>query len=71
MKIYKTNNNKYKDKKYNILNVKLQVFYDYYEKIKLRQEYFIITFLIMLKKDIKYYYYNIFSGNSYDFNIII
>jgi len=35
MKIYASNDKKYEGKEYNILNIKLQVFFDCYIKVKL------------------------------------
>ncbi len=71
MKIYGTDDNKYGGKEYDILDVKLRVFYDCCGKVGLRQEYFAMAFSAMLKGDAKYYYYNTLSGNSYGFDTMV
>jgi hypothetical protein len=49
MKFYTDNNKKYRGEVYNILNTKLQVFYDYYITVKVLEEQYHIAFLIILK----------------------
>jgi hypothetical protein len=49
MKIYTNNDKKYKGKEYNILDIKLQVFFDYYIKVGLANTQFYLAFSIILK----------------------
>ena len=49
MKFYTNNTKNYNRKVYNILNTKLQVFYNYYITVKGLKKYFYIAFLIILK----------------------
>ena len=67
MKIYNNDNKKYSREEYDILDVKLQVFYDYYFKIRLLDTQYYSTFLIMLKGQVSNFYYNKLSSRSYDF----
>jgi len=71
MKIYTNNDKKYREEKYNILDVKLQVFYDCYFKIRLLKEQYYNAYLVMLKKYISNFYYNKLTGRKYDFKTII
>ena len=49
MKIYTSNNKKYKGKEYNILDIKLEVFFDCHIKVKLANNQFYWAFFIILK----------------------
>jgi hypothetical protein len=49
MKFYTNNNRKYKGEVYNILNTKLQVFYNHYITVRVLEEQYYIAFPIMLK----------------------
>jgi hypothetical protein len=49
MKFYTNNNKKYGGEVYNILNTKLQVFYNYCITVKVPEEQYHIAFPIMLK----------------------
>ena len=71
MKFYTNNAKKYKGEAYNILNTKLQVFYNYYITVKVLEEQYYIAFLIMLKDRVSDFYYNKIMGRLYDFIIIV
>ncbi len=43
---------------YDVLNTKLQIFYDYYNKAGIRQQYYYHAFFIMLKGRASTFYYN-------------
>jgi len=49
MKIYISDNKKYSKEEYNILDIKLQVFYNCYTKVGLLKSQFHLAFSIMLK----------------------
>jgi hypothetical protein len=71
MKFYTNNNKKYEGEVYNILNTKLQVFYDHCITVKVLEEQYYITFLIILKDRVSDFYYNKIIERSYDFIIIV
>ena len=71
MKFYTNNAKKYRGEVYNILNAKLQVFYNCYITVKVLKEQYYIAFPIMLKDWASDFYYNKITGRSYDFIIIV
>jgi hypothetical protein len=72
MKIYNNDKKKFTGKIYDIFNIKLRVFYNYYTKIGLPDIQYHNTFLIILKKRATTFYYNNLSNKDYNFkNIII
>ena len=71
MKFYTNNNKKYRGEVYNILNAKLQVFYNYCITVKMLKEQYYITFLIMLKNRVSDFYYNKIIGKLYNFITIV
>jgi hypothetical protein len=70
MKVYK-DDKKYGDREYDILDVKLQVFFDYYRKIGLKERQFYLIFSTMLKDKASDFYYDKIAGRSYDFRTMI
>ena len=70
MKVYK-DNKKYRSGEYDILDVKLQVFFDYYRKIGLKERQFYLAFSTMLKDKASDFYYDKITGRSYDFRMIV
>jgi hypothetical protein len=71
MKIYNNNNKKYREKEYNILNIKLQIFYNYYLKIRLSKAQHYYTYSAMLKRRASFFYYNKIISRIYDFQTIV
>jgi hypothetical protein len=71
MKIYASDDKKYGDKEYNILDIKLQVFFDCYIKVGLANNQFHLAFSIMLKGRASAFYYNKIFRRLYDFITII
>jgi hypothetical protein len=71
MKFYTNNNKKYRGEAYNILNTKLQVFYNYCIIVRVPEEQYHIAFLIMLKNQASNFYYNKIMGRLYNFITII
>ena len=71
MKFYTNNAKKYGREVYDILNTKLQVFYNRYITVKVPEEQYYIAFLIMLKDQASNFYYNKITGRSYDFITIV
>ena len=71
MKIYSNNNRKYSEEEYNILDIKLQVFYNCCFKIGLLNTQYYSIFLIMLKGQASNFYYNKLSRRLYDFLTIV
>jgi len=67
MKIYNNDDKKYSREEYDILDVKLQVFYDYCSKIRLLDTQYYSTFSIMLKGRVSNFYYDKLSSRLYDF----
>jgi hypothetical protein len=50
IKIYASDNKKYKREEYNILDIKLQVFFNYYIKVGLINSQFYLVFFIIFKR---------------------
>jgi hypothetical protein len=71
MKIYNNNDKKYRGEEYNILNIKLQIFYDYCLKIGLSKEQYHHVYSAMLKGRVSFFYYNKIVGRIYDFQTIV
>ena len=71
MKFYTNNTKKYGREVYNILNAKLQVFYDRYIIVGVPEEQYYIVFPIMLKDWASDFYYNKITGKLYNFIIIV
>jgi hypothetical protein len=67
IKTYNDNNKKYSGELYDILNVKLQIFYDYYNKIGLPEDQYHNVFSLMLKDYASNFYYNRITRRLYDF----
>ena len=67
MKFYTNNAKKYRGEVYNILNTKLQVFYNHCIIVGVPEKQYYIAFLIMLKDQASDFYYNKITGRSYDF----
>jgi hypothetical protein len=70
MKVYK-DDKKYGGREYDILDVKLQIFFDYYKKIGLKERQFYLIFSMMLKDKASDFYYDKIAGRSYDFRTIV
>ena len=70
MKVYK-DDKKYGGREYDILDVKLQVFFDYYGKIGLEERQFYLVFSIILKDKASDFYYDKITGRSYDFRTMV
>jgi hypothetical protein len=72
MKIYNNDKKRFTEKIYDILDIKLRVFYNYYIKIGLSDIQYYNTFLVMLKERVTTFYYNNLSDKGYNFkNMII
>jgi hypothetical protein len=71
MKIYSNDDKKYGGEEYDILDVKLQVFYDCCSKIGLPDTQYYSAFSIMLKGRASNFYYDKLSGRSYDFQTMV
>jgi hypothetical protein len=67
MKFYTNNAKKYRGEVYNILNAKLQVFYDHCITVGVPEEQYHMAFPIMLKDWASDFYYDKITGRSYDF----
>jgi hypothetical protein len=67
MKIYNNNDKKYGGEEYDILDIKLQIFYDYCLKIGLLEAQYYNAYLAMLKGRASYFYYDKIIGRMYDF----
>ena len=71
MKFYTNNTKKYRGEVYDILNAKLQVFYNRCITIGVLKKQYYIAFLIMLKDQVSDFYYNKIIGRLYNFIIIV
>jgi hypothetical protein len=71
MKIYNNDKKKFTGKIYDIFNIKLWVFYNYYVKVGLPDTQYYNAFLVMLKGRVAIFYYNNLSGKGYNFKNII
>ena len=67
IKIYASDNKKYRGEEYDILDVKLQVFYDCCTKVGLAESQFYLAYSIMLKGRASAFYFNKISRRLYDF----
>ena len=70
MKVYK-DDKKYGGREYDILDVKLQIFFDYYKMISLKEVQFYLIFSIILKDKASDFYYDKITKRSYDFYTMI
>jgi hypothetical protein len=71
MKIYNNDKKKFTGEMYDILNIKLWVFYNCCVKVGLPDIQYHNAFSIMLKGRAVTFYYNNLFGKSYDFKDII
>jgi hypothetical protein len=71
IKIYNNNNKKYGEEKYDILDIKLQIFYDCCLKIGLLKAQHHYTYSAMLKGRASFFYYNKIVGKMYDFQTMV
>ena len=67
MKFYTDDAKKYGGEAYDILDAKLQVFYDRCIIVRVPEEQYYIAFPIMLKDWASDFYYNKITGKSYNF----
>ena len=70
MKVY-TADKKFGEEMYNILNIKLRIFNDHYNIIKLPSAQRHEALSIILKKQITNFYYDKFTGKEYTFENMI
>jgi hypothetical protein len=71
IKIYSNDNKKYRGEEYDILDVKLQVFYNYCSKIRLPKTQYHHAYSIILKGRTSIFYYNKITSRLYDFQTMI
>jgi hypothetical protein len=71
MKIYNNNDKKYKGEEYNILDIKLQIFYNCCSKIGLLKAQYYYAYSAMLKGRASFFYYNKIVGRMYNFETIV
>jgi len=71
MKIYSNDDKKYGGEEYDILDAKLQVFYDCCSKIGLLETQYHHAYSIMLKGRASSFYYDKIASRSYDFQIMV
>jgi hypothetical protein len=67
IKVYTNDNIKYSRELYNILDVKLQAFYDSCIKVGLPENQYCNAFSIMLKDRARAFYYDKITGRTYNF----
>jgi hypothetical protein len=61
------NDDKYGRELYDIINVKLQIFYEYCNTIGLPEDQFYKAFPVMLKGHARSFYHSRITGRQYDF----
>ena len=71
MKIYNSDDRKYGGEEYDILDVKLQVFYDCCSKIGIPETHYHAAFSVMLKGRASNFYYDKIAGRSFDFKTMV
>ena len=71
LKVYNSEAMKYGSEEYDILDQKLQVFYDCCNKIGISQDHYHAAFSTMLKGRASNFYYDKLSGRGYDFNTLV
>ena len=71
MKIYNNDDKKYRGEEYDILDIKLQVFYDCCTKVGLPDSQFHLAFSIMLKGQASIFYYDKISGRLYNYSTMV
>ena len=71
LKIYNSGTAKYSGEEYDILDQKLQLFYDCCTKIRLSQEHYCTAYSAMLTGRASDFYYDKLLGRSYDFGTIV
>jgi hypothetical protein len=67
IKFYTNNAKKYRGEVYDILNAKLQVFYNRCITVRVLEEQYYIAFLIMLKDRASDFYYDKITRRLYNF----
>jgi hypothetical protein len=70
-KLYQSDNKKYTKELYNILDIKLWVFYNCCKKVRLQKDQYYNTFSAMLKDKANDFYYNSIIRKTTDFNTIV
>jgi hypothetical protein len=70
-KLYQSDDKKYTRELYNILDIKLRVFYDCCKKVGLQEDQYHDTFVAMLKDRASDFYYNSIIGKTTDFHTIV
>jgi hypothetical protein len=71
MKIYNNDKKKFTEEMYDILDIKLRVFYDCCAKVGLSDTQYYNVFLVMLKGRAATFYYNNLFSKDYGFEDII
>jgi hypothetical protein len=71
MKIYQNKEKKFKEKLYNTLGTKLQVFQDCCTKVRIMRHQYYHAFSVMLKRRAATFYYDYIAGKRHDFNTML
>ena len=71
MKIYSDEEKKYGGEMYDVLSAKLQIFYDYCNKVSIRPQYYYYAFSAMLKGRASTFYYDRIQGRQYNFEAMV
>jgi hypothetical protein len=70
-KLYQSDNKKYTEELYNILDIKLRVFYDCCKKVGLQEDQYYNAFSAMLKDRASDFYYESIMGKTTNIYTII
>src|SRR6266567_2284750 len=70
-KLYSDQEKKFSGELYNVLNLKLYIFYNYCQKVGIEFNQYYNAYSVILKGQASTFYYNYLVGKGYDFNYII
>ena len=68
IKLYLDQKKRFNRELYNILNLKLRIFYNCYQKVKLEHDQYYNAYSIILKGHANTFYYNYLVEKGYNFN---
>jgi hypothetical protein len=71
IKLYSDQENKFSGELYDILNLKLHIFYDCCQKVEIEPDQYHNTYSVILKGQTSTFYYNHLAGKGYNFNHMI
>src|SRR6266700_514568 len=70
-KLYLDQEKKFSGELYDVLNLKLYIFYDCCQKVRIKSNQYYNTYSVILKDQANTFYYNRLARKGYDFDCII